>query len=371
MAGSQDRVARRSADVAVDAGVRSRARKRRSTLVRLMAFILVTGVLTVVIAVQIERVSFTGGYRLTATFEDASGLRAGDQVKIAGAPVGRVDDVTVVDGRARVALTVNDTVHVPDDSQAVIRWRDALGRRVIYLVPGTSGRRMRPGTHITSTRSAVNGDALINELAPLTRELNGDQVNRLLGSLAQALDGNAGNIGDLIKNVDVLSATIAGRRQSLDQMISDYAAVTSLVARRDKQIGQVIDNLVALSQAFTGNRALVDDTLVELARLARTSNDVLGENSVQLGQVLDKLAVITGGVRRNTATLAQVLQAAGPKLQHIFAAVGNGRFIDVAVPCVTLVAPPCPYPTKLPGPVSTGGGVTTPSAFRRLLIGGH
>ncbi|MGI8329219.1 MCE family protein [Actinomadura scrupuli] len=350
--------------------VGARARLRRATLARLVVFLTVTGLLTAFIGIQIKRVSFTGGYHLSATFEDASGLRAGDQVKIAGAPVGRVDSVRVVDGRARVGFTVDDGVHVPADSQAAIRWRDALGRRVVYLMPGTSPDSMRPGTHITRTRSVVDSGELINDLAPLTRSLDADQVNQLLVSLSQALDGNADDLGDLIANVDTLSATIATRRRTLSRMLADYSTVTALIARRDKQIGQSVDNLVELSGAFTRNRALIDDTLVQLSLLARTSNDVLGKNSDQLGQVLARLAVLTGGVRRNTAVLAQVLREAGPKLQHIFAAVDNGRFIDVAVPCVTLVAPPCPYPTRLPGSLEGSGPVTSGSALRRLMIGG-
>jgi phospholipid/cholesterol/gamma-HCH transport system substrate-binding protein len=344
---------------------------RRSTLVKLAVFVVLTSLTTLFIGLQIERVSFTGGYPLSATFDDASGLRPGDEVKIAGAPVGRVDDIRVVSGRALIDFTVNDSVRVPADSEAVIHWRDALGRRVIYLVPGEAHEQMRSGAHITATRSAVNTDALIDQLAPLTRALNGDQVNELLVSLAQALDGNTGNLADLIKNVDTLSSTIGTRRKSIGGLLDDYAALTDVVSRRDKEIGKGIDNLVALSESFTGNRALVDDTLVQLSALARTSQDVLSENEGQLGQVLDKLAVITGGVRRNTGTLAKVLDAAGPKLQHIFDAVDDGRFINVAVPCITLVAPPCPYPTKLPGPVAAGAGrVITPASFQRLLVGG-
>ena len=84
----------------------AQARKRRATLVRLIAFFLVTGTLTFLIGSQIARIDFNGGYQLVGTFDDASGLIDGDTVKIAGAPVGQVNSIKVVQGKAEVRVTV-------------------------------------------------------------------------------------------------------------------------------------------------------------------------------------------------------------------------------------------------------------------------
>ncbi|WP_344943071.1 MCE family protein [Actinomadura miaoliensis] len=377
------------------AALSARGRARIGPAVRLAAFVTVTGLLTVYIGAQIARVSLQDGWSLTATFDDASGLEPGDQVKIAGTPVGRVDDLRVADGRARVRLTVNRSVTVPADSEAAIRWRDAMGRRVVYLIPGTSPTPMPPGAHITRTRSVVDASALVDQLAPLTRSVDPAQVNQVLVSLAQALDGNAGELDRLVVNVEELSSTIAARRATLRRMLADYATVTEIIARRDRQIAAAVADLVELSGAFADNRRLVDQALVELAALANTSDKVLAGNSRELAAVISRLAEFTSGVRRNSGTLAQVLGSATPKLQHIFAAVDNGRYVEVAAPCVSLAAPPCPYPTRLPGPRETGsgggkgrdgkpraaGGAAAPGtggavaldssdALRRLLVGG-
>ncbi|MFD0683192.1 MCE family protein [Actinomadura fibrosa] len=350
---------------------RSALRRARTGLaLRLAAFVAVTGTLTVVIGMQIARVDVGGGWRLSATFDDVSGLGTGDQVKIAGAPVGRVDKVKVVDGRARVTMTVDDSVTLPADSEAAIRWRDAMGRRVVYLIPGTSHDTMRHGALITRTRSVVDAGALLDQLAPLTRSLDPGQVNQVLVSLAQALDGNAGNIDRLIADVDRLSSTIAARRGRLRQMLDDYATVTGVIARRDRQIGAAVDDLVSLSKAFADHRRLIDDTIVQLAALARTSDAVLAGNSAELARVVNRLSAFTSGVQRNRGTLLQVLGSAAPKLQHIFAATDNGGFAEAAVPCLTLAAPPCPYPTRLPGPREDAEHLNSSESLRKLIVGG-
>jgi phospholipid/cholesterol/gamma-HCH transport system substrate-binding protein len=348
----------------------ARGRARTGLLARLVLFVLVTGLLTAFIGLQIARVGVGGGWHLTATFDDVSGLTTGDQVKIAGAPVGRVDGIRVVDGRARVRMTVRESVRVPADSEAAVRWRDAMGRRVIYLIPGTSPERMRTGAHITRTRSVVDGGALLDQLAPLTRSVDPTKVNQVLVSLAQALDGNAGSIDRLIVDVDRLSSTIAARRARLGQMLKDYATVTSLIARRDKQIGVVVDDLVSLSKAFADNRRLIDETLVQLATTARTSDAVLSGNTRRLAEVISRLAAFSAGTNRNTGVVKSVLEGAGPKLQHIFAATDNGRYVEVAAPCISLAAPPCPYSTKLPGPRESGRSIDSTDALKRLMVGG-
>ena len=66
---------------------------RRWTLVKFALFVGLTVSLIVLITVQIARVSTGGGYRLVAAFDDVSGLNEGDQVKIAGAPVGQVESI--------------------------------------------------------------------------------------------------------------------------------------------------------------------------------------------------------------------------------------------------------------------------------------
>lgn len=347
-----------------------RARARAGLLVRLVSFVTVTGVLTLIIGMQIARVDTAGGWQLTATFNDASGLLEGDEVKIAGAPVGRVDEVKVVDGKARVALTVRDSVQLPADSEAAIRWRDAMGRRVVYLLPGKSPQKMRPDAHIARTRSVVDGSALIEQLGPLVRSLDAKQVNTVLVSLSQALDGNAGNIDRLIADIDLLSATIARRRAMLKQMLGDYATVTGIIARRDKQISSAVDDLVSLSDAFADNRKLIDGTLVQLATLARTSDSVLTRNERELGQVVERLSAFSAGVGRNEGALVDVLRSVTPKLQRIFAAADNGQFVEAAIPCLTLAAPPCPYPTRLPGAREGAEGIDTPKELENLMVGG-
>ena len=91
-------------------------------------------------------------------------------------------------------------------------------------------------------------------------------------------------------------------------MLADYATITRIIARRDRQIGRAIDDLVELSGAFADNRRLIDGALVELAAMARTSDKVLADNARELAAVIARLSSFTASVRRNSGTVDEVMR---------------------------------------------------------------
>ncbi|MET9339982.1 MlaD family protein [Nonomuraea sp. NPDC003804] len=343
---------------------------RRWTLLRFGLFFAVTVSLIAVLAVQIARVSTDAGYPLVATFDDVSGLLVGDQVKIAGAPVGQVRSIRVVDGRAEVTLEVQEAVRIPSDSEAAIRWRNAVGQRVVYLVPGTAPDRLAPGARIARTASVVDIGELVSDLGPLTRSLDPEQINQLLTAAGKALEGNHENIPRLLDNVNDITGTVNQRKELIRQLLKDYATVTGVVARRDRQISRLVDNLVTLSESFADNRRLIDESLVELSTTFRVSNEVLGKNAEELGAVTDSLARLTSGIRRNVNKVDRTVNTIRPLFSRAYASVNRGHYFISAVPCVALGPQPCPYPMESPPPLRESLRIQSSKDLRRLMVGG-
>ncbi|MCK2218082.1 MCE family protein [Actinomadura sp. ATCC 31491] len=348
--------------------VSAERRRRRWTFARFVLFIGLTVALIVLIGVQIAKVGGGGGYRIVATFDDVSGLTEGDQVKIAGAPVGRVDGIRVVDGRAEVTMEVQDAVRVPADSEAAIRWRNAIGQRVVYLLPGTAPGRLPPGGRIARTSSVVDIGQLVSDLGPLTRSLDADQINQLLTAAATALKGNERNLPRLLDNVDAITTTVAERRQTIERLLEDYATVSGVLARRDKQIEQLVDNLVTLTEAFADNRRLVDDALVQLSATVHTSDEVLGRNAGELGAFVENLKGLTGGVRRHVGEIDRTVSTLQPLFARAYSTVDRGHYFITAVPCLALGPSPCPYGMRTPPPLRNTR-VQSADDLRKLMVG--
>ncbi|WP_327085667.1 MCE family protein [Nonomuraea sp. NBC_01738] len=343
--------------------------RRRWTLAKFALFFGVSAGLIGLITVQIARVATGGGYELTAAFDDVSGLLEGDQVKIAGAPVGQVEEIKVVDGRAEVTMEVREGVTVPSDTEAAIRWRNAIGQRVVYLLPGTAKDRLPAGARITRTASVVDIGELVGDLGPLTRSLDPEQINQLLTAAAKSLKGNDKSLPRLLDNVNDITGTVNERKETIRALLKDYGTVSGVVARRDKQISQLVDNLVTLSEAFAGNRKLIDDSIVELSTTFHTSNEVIGKNAEELGDLIDHLQQLTGGIRRNVGGLEKTVTTIQPLFERAYSSVNRGHYFIAAVPCVALGPSPCPYPMSAPPPLRGSKKIASAKDLQRLMVG--
>src|SRR5689334_6706203 len=97
----------------------------RPTLIKLTAFVTLCLVIAVALIFSIGNVQslrvgplqlLDDSYKLSATFDDVTGLLINDNVKVAGVKVGKVTGIKVVDGRARVTFRVKHQLKLPSDT---------------------------------------------------------------------------------------------------------------------------------------------------------------------------------------------------------------------------------------------------------------
>jgi phospholipid/cholesterol/gamma-HCH transport system substrate-binding protein len=341
-----------------------------TTILKFLVFVVLTGLLTFYIGQQILGTSFESRYKLSATFDDVTGLLEGDQVKVAGTPVGQVKSIKVVRGKAVVGLAVDDEVKMPSDSTAAIRWRNVMGQRVIYLEPGTSQNKLGDGDRVLHTRSAVDLGDIVNSLGPLTRNLDPNQLNKILFSFSQALDGNEQNISMLTDNLALLLQTFAARKNTIKGMIDDYETVSDAVATRDRQIAASVDNLASLTKVFANNRKLLENAIVEIGGVTTNLNQVLGGNDAQLARIIGNLGRFAETFRLNVDQLEKMVQQLPLTLRELFAAANGGHYLRTNALCLNIMQGPCPFPMALPKAPGTG----TPSKddldkLKKMLLG--
>ena len=128
-----------------------------ASLVKLIAFAVVTLLAFGVLAATIANVQLGAKARYTAIFTDATGLQKGDDVRIAGVRVGEVKSIGLLtrDGRseARVGFEVLKSSTLTQGTDAVIRYRNLIGQRFVALTEGTgSAAPMRAGATIPVSR---------------------------------------------------------------------------------------------------------------------------------------------------------------------------------------------------------------------------
>ncbi|MFI0447319.1 MlaD family protein [Actinomadura sp. 6N118] len=336
-------------------------------------FVAFTGLLTFFIGQQILGTSFNKRYELTATFDDVTGLLEGDIVKVAGTPVGQVKSIKVERGKAVVGMEIDDDVRVPDDSTAAIRWRNVVGQRIVYLEPGDSQAKLTPGARVPKTRSVVDLGDIVNSLGPITRNLDPVQINKILFSFSQALDGNEQNINLMIQNLDGLLKTFAARKATIRSMIDDYETVSGAVAVRDRQIAASVDNLAELTKVFANNHKLLENAVVEVAGVTTNLNQVLGGNDAQLARIVGNLGKFAETFRINVDNLEKMVQNLPLTLRQLFAAANGGHYLRTNALCLNIVQGPCPFPMEFPksdtGSQSQGPSQADLAKLKAMLTG--
>jgi len=107
----------------------------------------------------------TGGYHITAVFDDTGGLATGADIRLAGIKVGTVADQKL-DGenyQAVLTLVIDSSVKLPDDTSAKITSSGLMGEKFIALDPGGSETMLKDGDTLGATQSALDIWALVNK----------------------------------------------------------------------------------------------------------------------------------------------------------------------------------------------------------------
>lgn len=105
-----------------------------------------------------------GGYVVYADFPTVGGLKKGATVEIAGVEVGRVQDISLVNYRARVTMVVNDGVELQEDTIASVKTKGLIGEKYVRLSPGASDELIAPGGKIREVEPPVDLEELIGSV---------------------------------------------------------------------------------------------------------------------------------------------------------------------------------------------------------------
>lgn len=99
-----------------------------------------------------------GGYPLVARFNRVDGVNVGADVRLSGVKIGTVSAVGVdpTTYLAKLTLSVDRTVKLPDDSSARVASDGLLGGAYVALEPGGSAEMLASGGEIANTTGTVD-----------------------------------------------------------------------------------------------------------------------------------------------------------------------------------------------------------------------
>ncbi|MDO7867252.1 MCE family protein [Nocardioides jiangxiensis] len=231
----------------------------------------------------------------SATFVDVSGLRVGDDVRVAGVAVGHVDRIEVDGARARVAFSLTREQEITDTSGLVLRYQNLIGQRFLALVAGPKpGTALASGASIPVDRTSPGFDltALLNGFRPLFQVLKPADINALSESIVQVLQGEGGTVSSLLRQTTELTNYLADRDKLFDRVAQNLTPLLVEVARTGPAMQQSVRQLASLTSG--------------LARDRRTFGASIDGLSVAIGKTDRMVSAIRPDLRNDLRLLALV-----------------------------------------------------------------
>jgi phospholipid/cholesterol/gamma-HCH transport system substrate-binding protein len=264
--------------------------------------------------------------KISAYFDQTIGVYAGSTVRVLGVQIGTIDDVVPMGTQVRVDMSINRSVNIPANAQAVVVAPSVVSDRYVQLAPVYAGgptmgdNAVIPRDH---TATPVELDQLYNSLNKLTTSLgpNGANANgalsNLLNTAAANLNGNGQNLHDTITQLSQLSQTLDSNKNNLFATVDNLAQFTTTLANSDATVRQVTGQLSDVSGFLSAERGNLGAAVSQLSTALGQVQSFISNNRSELKSNVDNLAGVTQVLVNERSALAETLDTAPLALTNL------------------------------------------------------
>lgn len=219
----------------------------------LTAIVAVAVVLTLII-VNALRTPVNGPVRhYDALFTDASGLIAGNDVRISGVQVGKVEKIHLDGKNARITFNVLTDHPLYQNTTVAIRYQSLVGQRYVEIAQApTPSAPLAAGTTIPLGQTIPSFDIakLFNGFRPIFETLDPAQFNRLTENILQLIQGDERGIGPILRDIDAVLKLSVDRQAALQTIITNLGDISKDLGGTSDQLFYLINDLNDVLEPF-------------------------------------------------------------------------------------------------------------------------
>jgi phospholipid/cholesterol/gamma-HCH transport system substrate-binding protein len=225
-----------------------------------------------------------GGYHVSALFNTAQDLKVGDNVKMAGVEIGRVEKISLADQKVRVTMKINQDAVVKTDSRAVIQFTGLMGQNFVSLSFGSDSAPNAVEGSVLESGEQPDLNAVMAKLNDAAEGIqrfgeafSGDKLSNLIGPIVDFVKQNSGHLGDTITNIDNITAQIASGQGTVGKLIYDqtlYNSAMGTVSNLQDAVSQVEGVVSGITNGQgTIGKLVTDDRLYNATTASMTNLD--------------------------------------------------------------------------------------------------
>lgn len=242
---------------------------------------------------------FSHGKHVSALFDSAQDLKAGDRVKMAGVEIGRVEQITLADNKVSVSMKLREGVKVKTSSKASIKFAGLMGQNFVSLDFGSpaDNKLVEDGAVLMSNDE--HGDlneviARLNSVASgidnITKNFAGDEIKHMFGALDDILTTKKDSIKNTLDSVEGITGQIRAGKGTVGRLIYE----DTLYASALNTVSNLENTASSARELIASARSVVDDARAGKGTIGKLLTDEALYNSAtssmtNLNQILLKI----------------------------------------------------------------------------------
>lgn len=292
---------------------------------RVVAILVTTVVVLAAAGLSLARAGEDPRLMVRASFDDASPLLEGNDVRLGGVKVGEVASITIVDRSAEVLIELDETaLPVYQDARLTIRPVSLLGERYVELDRGTpEAAELADGAALPVESTGSSTD--LDEVLDVVDEPTGEALALLVGTLGTGMNGTGADVDAAVQalapalsETGELTSVLAEQNATLGTLVTSLEQVAGgLATGEGQQLEQLVasaDTLLATTQAneqaFRAMLAQLPGTL----QSARTALQTLEGTAAATTPTLAELRPVTDDLTEVSSEILAFADAANPAL---------------------------------------------------------
>ena len=308
-------------------------RNSRTWVAVALALLLVAGV-----AVLIRTTDTINRTNVVGYFENSNGIYVGDDVRILGVNVGRIDKIEPQPDRVKISFWYDSKYKVPADANAAILSPTLVTSRAIQLTPVfTGGPVMADNAVIPRERTVVpvEWDTLRQQLERLAVQLQPTEpggvspLGSIINTTADNLRGQGANIRDTVIKLSQAFSALGDHSTDIFSTVKNLSILVSALQDSTTLMRQLNQNLASVTGVLADNPDEIGDAVRDLNDVVGEVQSFVAENRESLGTTSDKLAGVTQALTDSLDDVKQFLHVAPnthPELrEHLPTGPGRGE----------------------------------------------
>src|SRR4051794_10711963 len=298
-------------------------------------------------------------YKVRAIFDNAGFVIPGEDVKVAGVKVGRIDSLDVTqDFKAVVVLNIQDKAYQDfrSDAHCTVRPQSLIGERFVECEPTQAHQADAPKAPplkqvadgpgkgqwflpVQNTSKPVDLDLINN----ITREPQRARLSIILSELGTGVAGRGQDLDEVIRRanpalqeVDKVLAILASENKTLEQLAVNGDRIMAPLARERRHVSSALANSATVAQATAERRADLEADIQRLPPFLRE----LRPTMVRLGAFADQATPVLADLHAQAPAINRLVFQLGPFSKAGIPAVESlGDAAKVGIPAVRAARP--------------------------------